>query len=69
MFADVEAKPTTYRLFWINKAGRIFTVPDTLEAQDDDEAVREAERVAGGRMVEVWDMSRRVAMLNGAGRH
>ncbi len=69
MFAEADTKLTTYRLFWINKAGRIFTTPETVEAHDDAEAVREAERMARGRMVEVWDMSRKVALLNGAGRH
>lgn len=66
--AEAENRLATYRLFWTNKAGRIATVPDVVEAQDDDEAIREAERMAGGRAVEVWESSRRVATLNGAVR-
>ena len=66
--ATAGSKPTTYRLFWTNGAGRIVTVADTVDAQDDAEAVREAERMARGRAVEVWDRSRRVATLNGAER-
>lgn len=69
MSGCAEAKLTTYRLFWTNKAGRIITVADTVDAHDDDEAVREAEKIAHGRSVEVWDRSRRVAMLNGCERH
>lgn len=68
MDAEVAIKSTTYRLFWTNGAGRIVSAPDMLEADDDAEAVREAERLAQGRTVEVWDMARRVAMLNGAER-
>ncbi|MGI3901206.1 MAG: hypothetical protein ACRYGP_14020 [Janthinobacterium lividum] len=63
-----ETKPATYRLFWTNKAGRIATVPDVVEARDDAEAILEAERMARGRAVEVWESSRRVATLNGAVR-
>lgn len=65
---QAETKPGTYRLFWTNKAGRIATVPDVVQAQDDAEAIREAERMARGRSVEVWESSRRVATLNGAVR-
>lgn len=65
---QAKTKPATYRLFWTNKAGRIATVPDIVEAHDDAEAVREAERMAGGRAVEVWESSRRVATLNAAAR-
>ncbi len=66
---DSDTKSITYRLFWTNGAGRITTVPAMLEAQSDAEAVKEAERMAQGRTVEVWDRSRKVAMLNGAERH
>ena len=69
MNAEVDAKVITYRLFWTNCASRIVTVPDMVDAQDDVEAVREAERLAKGRNVEVWNPSRRVAMLNGSQRH
>ena len=69
MNAEADNKLITYRLFWTNCAGRIVTVPDMVDAQDDFEAVREAERLAKGRKVEVWDLSRRVAMLNGSERH
>jgi hypothetical protein len=66
--AQIERKPASYRLFWTNKAGRIATAPDVVEARDDAEAIREAERMAQGRAVEIWECSRRVAMLNGTGR-
>ncbi|MGI3898930.1 MAG: hypothetical protein ACRYGP_26555 [Janthinobacterium lividum] len=69
MNGEIDAKVITYRLFWTNQAGRIVTVPDMVDAQDDVEAVREAERLAKGRKVEVWELSRRVAMLNGSERH
>ncbi len=68
MVVQMETRPATYRLFWTDKAGRIATVPDVVEAQDDAEAVREAERLARGRAVEVWERSRCVATLNGAVR-
>lgn len=68
VLTEAETKPTTYRLFWTNGAGRIASVADTVDAQDDAEAIREAERLARGRTVEVWDRSRKVAMLNGAER-
>lgn len=67
MIAEAPIDLVTYRVFWTNKAGRIVGVAETIAARDDAAAVREAERIAGGRTVEVWDRARRVAMLNGAG--
>ena len=65
---QTETKPASYRLFWTNKAGRIATMPDIVEALDDAEAIQQAERVAAGRAVEIWDRCRRVATLNGRER-
>ncbi len=65
---QVDIKPSSYRLFWTNKAGRIATVPDVVEAFDDAGAIQQAERVAKGRAVEIWDRGRRVATLNGSER-
>ena len=68
MIQEADVKLTTYRLFWTNGSGRIASVPDTVDAYDDDEAVQEAEKVAQGRKVEIWERSRQVAALNGSER-
>ena len=59
---------STYRLFWINGAGRIDRAAETIEAESDDDAVLQAQALSRGRAVEVWLGSRRVVMLNDAER-
>ena len=62
MSDPIEATMTTYRLFWINDAGRIASSPEMVEAPDDHGALRQAEGRAKGRTFELWDRSRRISV-------
>ena len=68
MLALAEQPLATYRLFWINGAGRITAAADLIEAMSDDDAIRQARDLAKGRAVEIWCGARRVATLGDGGR-
>lgn len=68
MLALAEQPLATYRLFWINGAGRITAAADLIEAMSDDDAIRQARDLAKGRAVEIWCGARRVATLSDGGR-
>ena len=52
--------PRTYRLFRVNGAGRVVSVPDTIEAPGDAEAIERARAAANGQSIELWDGARLV---------
>lgn len=64
----IRPSPSSYRLFRTNGAGRIDSVAQAIEAENDAEAVRQAQARSEGRMAELWLGARRIAMLNGSVR-
>jgi hypothetical protein len=50
----------SYRLYRLDGAGKIIGA-DWIEAEGDDQAVREASGLAGGTRFELWDRRRLVA--------
>ncbi len=60
MDAPAAPAPRTYRLFRVNGAGRVVSVPDTIEAPSDAAAVERARAAAAGASVELWDGARLV---------
>ena len=68
MTDELSPLAATYRLFWTNGAGRIDSVAEMIQAESDEDAVRQAQALSESRAVEVWQGARRVAMLNGSHR-
>ena len=64
----MEQQLTTYRLFRISDTNRVDGTPDIIEAPDDADAIRQARMLTRNKIVEVWQSSRRVAVLSGADR-
>ena len=60
----MEQQLTTYRLFRIDSANRIAGVPDIIEAPDDADAIRQAKVISQSRLAEVWQRSRKIAVLD-----
>ena len=65
----MEQRLTTYRLFRIDGTNRIDGTPDVIEAVDDADAIRQARTLARNRIAEVWQRSRKVAVLSGGEMH
>lgn len=52
-----------YRFYKLDKRGHVEGLPEAVECSDDTDAVEKAEKRANGRMIEIWDLSRRVAVI------
>lgn len=53
-----------YQFYKLDKVGRIVGRGKAVESADDADAVRKAKaRVKGRTIIEVWDMGRRVAVI------
>ncbi len=53
-----------YRFYKLDKMGRIIGLGEAVECVDDADAVKKAKKQAKGRtIIEVWDMGRRVAVI------
>ena len=53
-----------YRFHKLDKIGRIIDLGEAVECVDDADAVKKAKQQAKGRtIIEVWDMGRRVAVI------
>jgi hypothetical protein len=56
-------KAMLYRLYKLAKDGHLFGMPDFVEASDDKEAIERATKRADGFDLELWDLKRRVAVI------
>ena len=61
----MEQQLTTYRLFRIDDTDHVDGTPEIIEAPGDEDAIRQARASTRNRIVEVWQRSRRVAVLMG----
>ena len=52
-----------YRLYRVDKVGRIKRAPVIVSCEDDEAAVAQAKQYVDGVAIEVWDRARRVAVL------
>ena len=58
-----------YRFYKLDKIGRIMGLGEAVECADDADAVKKAkERAKGHTIIEVWDMGRRVAVIEATGK-
>jgi hypothetical protein len=53
-----------YRFYVLNEAGHISAAPLTQECLDDQEALHVAGRIIATRSIEIWQGTRKVALLN-----
>ena len=54
----------TYRIYTFDKGGHIQESPKVVECQDDKAAVKEAQRLLNGKLIEVWEKARRIVRLD-----
>ena len=52
----------TYRLYCLDGVGKVASA-EWIDAESDEDALKEAERLRGGRTCELWNNSRLVARL------
>ena len=53
-----------YQFYKLDKVGRIIGSGNAVECADDADAVKKAQERAKGRtIIEVWDLGRRVAVI------
>jgi hypothetical protein len=52
-----------YRVYTITPDEHIHVPPTVIECRDDQAAIEEARQVLDGRVIEVWQMDRRVIRL------
>ena len=52
----------TYSLYCLDGVGKVASA-DWIDAESDEEALKEAERLSGGRTCELWANKRLVARL------
>lgn len=60
--ADCPAEPASYRLFFLDEGGRIEK-SRALDCGNDEDAIAEAQRQAGGRSLELYDGCRLVLRI------
>lgn len=53
-----------YKLYPVDAGGHIIGPPQELFANDDADAVAQADALSGGRPAELWSGARRVASFN-----
>ena len=51
-----------YRAYFLDDDGRVFAREDII-AENDEEAVLSATQLQNGRAIEVWQLDRRVALI------
>ena len=59
-----EPTELVYRVYWINKAGRVDAAARIMEAESDAEAERQAGAMADGHPVELWRSNRLLRKIN-----
>jgi hypothetical protein len=52
-----------YRFYVLDKGDHVREPPHVFECPDDEAAVEKAAQLLNGRVIEVWDHSRRVVRL------
>jgi hypothetical protein len=54
--------PMDYRAYFLDDDGRVFAREDII-AENDEEAVLAASQLQNDRAIEVWQLDRRVALI------
>jgi hypothetical protein len=54
----------TYRFYSLKKDGHIAGTPSDFDCPDDNDAVKEAEKLLDGRDIEIWQGTRVVAYIS-----
>ncbi len=52
-----------YRLYPLDERGHVCDPPQIIEAKTDADAIAQAMQLANGHDLEVWDMARRVGLI------
>jgi hypothetical protein len=52
-----------YRFYKVDKTGRIAGMPEVVDCADDDDAIAKAKKTADSHGIEIWDLARRVAVI------
>jgi hypothetical protein len=65
MTSDCPAEPASYKVFFLDEAGKIKK-SKALRCADDEAAIAEAHRLADGRTLELYDGCRLVVRLPSA---
>lgn len=52
-----------YRFYKLDLHGHIRSLPDPVECSDDGEAIEKAKEQANNCIIEIWDLKRRVAVI------
>jgi hypothetical protein len=61
--ASGKGKVPFYRLYPIGKDGRVASAPLVVECLDDKAAIEEAKLRADGFPIEIWESTRKVALV------
>ena len=59
---------TLYRFYKLDPHGHIRSLPDPVECADDDDAIERAKELAKNCIIEIWDLKRRVAVIEAQGK-
>lgn len=54
---------TLYQFYKLDLHGHIRSLPDPVECSDDDDAIEKARARAKNCSIEIWDLKRRVAVI------
>lgn len=65
MTSDCPAEPASYKVFFLDAAGKIQK-SKALPSADDEAAIAEAQKLADGRVLELYDGCRLVIRLPAA---
>jgi hypothetical protein len=52
-----------YRFYKLDKRGHIEGLPEAIDCKDDADAIAKAEDRSTTRAIEIWDLGRRVAVI------
>lgn len=53
----------TYRLYSVDREGRVFGLPHIVQCEDDDAILIEARRYIDGHAIEIWRDYKRVGLI------
>ena len=54
---------TLYRFYKLDRHGHVEGLPTPVECSDDDDAIEKAKERAKNHVIEIWDLKRRVAVI------
>jgi hypothetical protein len=53
----------TYRIYKLDREGRVFSPPHIIQCDDDDAALVEARHYIDGHALEIWRDHKRVGLI------